>query len=170
MLNRGRFPPFILRFYCVIQSCFHSGLVKFEDTRRVVHFVHPSLPLQDQPSSLKFTLHILLISSARFLDFLLHVSQIGFHEEFPNLNEFRNHLPSLPTRSLFIKSTLNPSIFCYFPFCSYLGQSALRTCVERFVTRSGRIPPAFHNTSQTLVSCFLQLSLSRFALRSLAAP
>ncbi len=92
---------------------------------------------------------------SRFLDFLLRVSQIGFHEEFPNSNEFRNHLPSLPTHSLFIKSTLNPSIFCYFPFRSYLGQSASQTCVERFVTRLGRIPPAFRNTSQTLVSCFL---------------
>ncbi len=154
----------------MIQSCFRSGLVEFKDTRRVAHFAHPSLPLQDRPSSLKFTLHVLLISSARFLDFLLRVSQIGFHKEFPNSNEFHNHLPSLPTRSLFIKSTLNPSIFCYFPFHSYLSQSASQTCVKRFVTRSGRIPPAFRNTSQTLVSCFLRLSLSHFAFGSLAAP
>ncbi len=122
--SQCQFPPFILRFYYVIQSCFHLGLVKFKDTRHVVHFAHPSLLLQDQPSSLKFALHVLLISSAHFLDFLLRVSQIGFHKEFPNSNEFCNHLPSLPTRSLFIKSTLNPSIFCYFPFHLYLGQSA----------------------------------------------
>ncbi len=150
----------------MIQSCFRSGLVEFEDTQRVVHFAHPSLLLQDRPSSLKFALHVLLISSAHFLDFLFRVSQIGFHEEFPNSNEFCNHLPSFPTRSLFIKSTLNPSIFCYFPFCSYLGQSASRTCVERFVTRSGRIPPAFRITFRTLVSCFPGLNLLRSLLGS----
>ncbi len=114
----------------------------------------------------KFALHVLLISSARFLDFLLCVSQIGFHEEFPNSNEFRNHLPSLPTHSLFIKSTLNPSIFCCFPFCLYLGQSASWMCVERFITHSGRIPPAFRITFRTLVSCFPGLSLSRSLLGS----
>src|SRR6266702_8381190 len=33
-------------------------------------------------------------------------------------------------------------------------------CVERFITHSGRIPPAFRITFRTLVSCFPGLSLS----------
>ncbi len=90
-------------------------------------------------------------------DLPLRDSRFGFHEEFPNSNKFRIRLPSLPIHSPFIKSTLNLSIFCYFPFRSYLGQSASRTCVERFVTRSGRIPPAFRNTSQTWSLVFFDL-------------
>jgi len=103
---------------------------------------------------LSFAIHILLIPCPCFLGFLLCVSQIGFHEEFLNSNKFRV-CPPLPfslTHRLFLKLTLNLSIFCHSPFHLYLGQSASQMCVECFVTHSGRIPPAFHITSQTLVS------------------
>ncbi len=94
---------------------------------------------------LSFAIHVLLIPCPRFLGFLLRVSQIGFHEEFPNSNEFHvcPPLPFSPTHRLFIKSTLNLSIFCHSPFHSYLGQSASRTCVDCFITCLGWVPPAF---------------------------
>ncbi len=103
---------------------------------------------------LLFAIHVLLIPCPHFLGFLLRVSQIGFHKEFPNSNKFRvcPPLPFSPTHRLFLKLTLNLSIFCHSPFHSYLGQSASRMCVEHFVTHLGWIPPAFHITSQTLVS------------------
>jgi len=141
--SQCRFPPFSSPLSCVIQSHFRVwSNSKTPDsllTSRALLFRFKIDPL------LSFAIHVLLISCPHFLGFLLRVSQIGFHEEFPNSNEFRvcPPLPFSPTHRLFIKSTPNLSIFCRSPFHSYLGQSASRTCVDRFVTRSGRIPPAF---------------------------